>query len=235
MSNFWQHCEPSSRRAFTICRPIRLKRWRCYFAGIVAIYANPDCCARLNIKDVAQLQPEDRITLASFQQQNYSILAIARLLHRSPITISRELSRNADVNSCSSSQRKLHVCTSLFGVLHHFLLARWSPQYIALTPARIHQRSQGPRVTRDDLQLQLCSARRRAGNCSPVCGMPTTNEHRAAKAKTDEARYPTCSASMCVHLRLKTGSSPGNGGATSSKARPMRLPCAHWSSEPAGC
>jgi IS30 family transposase len=38
-----------------------------------------------------QLQPEDRITLASLQQQKYSVCAIARVLHRSPSTISREL------------------------------------------------------------------------------------------------------------------------------------------------
>jgi len=57
-----------------------------------------------------------------------------------------------------------------------------------------------------------------AGNWSPTCAKPTTNEHRAAKAKTGVAKFPSCSASMCVHLRLKTGSSRGTGRATSSKA-----------------
>ena len=38
-----------------------------------------------------QLQPEDRMTLASLHQQNYSVRAIARVLHLSPSNISREL------------------------------------------------------------------------------------------------------------------------------------------------
>ncbi len=41
------------------------------------------------------LQPEDRVTIASLKQQNYSVRAIARQLRRSPATISRELVRNA--------------------------------------------------------------------------------------------------------------------------------------------
>ena len=150
------------------------------------------------------------MTLASLQQQKYSVWAMAGMLDRAPSTVSRELSRNADASgyTCSQAQkrcqhrrqsarpqRRLHVGTSLFGVVHHFLLVRWSP----------------------------------------VCAKPTTNEHRAAKVKTDDARFPTRSASVCVHLRLKTGSYPGTGRATSSKARPMRVPWAHWSNEQAGC
>ena len=42
-----------------------------------------------------QLQPEDRVTIANLRQQNHSVRAIARQLHRSPATISRELQRNA--------------------------------------------------------------------------------------------------------------------------------------------
>lgn len=50
-----------------------------------------------------QLQPEDRITLASLQQQNYSMRAMARVLQQSPRTISRELLRNADHSGYASS------------------------------------------------------------------------------------------------------------------------------------
>jgi IS30 family transposase len=50
------------------------------------------------------LQPEDRTTLASLQQQNYSIRAMARVLHRSPNTISRELRRNADAYGYANVQ-----------------------------------------------------------------------------------------------------------------------------------
>jgi IS30 family transposase len=44
------------------------------------------------------------MTLARLQQQNYSIRAMACLLHRSPSTISRELSRIADASGYASSQ-----------------------------------------------------------------------------------------------------------------------------------
>ena len=74
-----------------------------------------------------QLQPEERVTIASLTQQNHSVRAIARQLRRSPATISRELRRNACSfgygsarAQCQTSQRrcsgrpaiKLHPSTS---------------------------------------------------------------------------------------------------------------------------
>jgi IS30 family transposase len=113
-----------------------------------------------------QLQPEDRMTLASLQQQNYSIRAVARVLHRSSSTISRELSRNADASGYASSQaqkrcqhrrqsarpqRRLHDDSSLFGLVQHFLLARWSPEQIALTLARIYPKGHKSRVSHETI------------------------------------------------------------------------------------
>ena len=40
-----------------------------------------------------QLQPEDRVTMASLLQQNHSLRDIAAVLNRSPSTISRERHR----------------------------------------------------------------------------------------------------------------------------------------------
>jgi transposase, IS30 family len=42
-------------------------------------------------KSYIQLQPEERVTLASLHQQAYSVRAMAQALQRSPSTISREL------------------------------------------------------------------------------------------------------------------------------------------------
>ena len=42
-----------------------------------------------------QLQPEDRVTLASLRQQGLGVREIARVLQRSPSTLSREMRRNA--------------------------------------------------------------------------------------------------------------------------------------------
>jgi len=41
-----------------------------------------------------QLQPEDRMTIASMQQQGFSARAMARALGRSPSTVTRERQRN---------------------------------------------------------------------------------------------------------------------------------------------
>jgi len=46
-----------------------------------------------------QLQPEDRVTLASLVQQKPGIREMASALNRSPSTISRELRRNRGVQS----------------------------------------------------------------------------------------------------------------------------------------
>jgi IS30 family transposase len=51
-----------------------------------------------NPSQYQQLQPEDRMTIASLRQQNFSIRAIARQLDRSASTVQRELVRN----SCAS-------------------------------------------------------------------------------------------------------------------------------------
>lgn len=50
-------------------------------------------------KNYSQLQPEERVTLASLKQQNYSIRAMARVLGRPASTISRELQRNSTQGS----------------------------------------------------------------------------------------------------------------------------------------
>jgi len=53
-------------------------------------------------KRYQQLQPEDRVTLASLTQQKYSVRAMAQVLGRSPSTISRELRRNAQPTGYAS-------------------------------------------------------------------------------------------------------------------------------------
>ena len=45
-------------------------------------------------KQYQQLQPEERLTIASMHLQGSSMRAMARMLGRSPATVSRELARN---------------------------------------------------------------------------------------------------------------------------------------------
>lgn len=54
-------------------------------------------------KHYQQLQPEDRVTLASLAQQKFTVRAMAQVLGRSPSTISRELRRNAQPEGYASA------------------------------------------------------------------------------------------------------------------------------------
>ena len=105
-----------------------------------------------------QLQPEDRITLATMRQRGFSVRAIARTLERAPSTIARELARNANAGqdygshhaqlraaACRRNARgngKLHAQSVCWGVVKTMLGWKWSPQQISATLKRVfpHQR-----------------------------------------------------------------------------------------------
>jgi IS30 family transposase len=100
-----------------------------------------------------QLQPEDRMTMASMQQQGRSARAMALVLGRSPSTISRELARNSmadlpygsHVAQVASLGRrvaarpvgKLDFAGVGWGVVRTMLDWKWSPQQIAATLKRV--------------------------------------------------------------------------------------------------
>jgi transposase, IS30 family len=117
-------------------------------------------------KSYQQLQPEDRMTLASLRQQNFSLRAIARVLGRAPSTISREIDRNASQGRYASvvAQRtcahrrhlarpkpKLHGDSVLFAVVQHFLQTRWSPEQIAMTLAALYPKGHRLRVSHETI------------------------------------------------------------------------------------
>ena len=57
-----------------------------------------------------QLQPEDRITIASMRQRGIGVRAIARMLERAPSTIARELARNTTtLQDYGSHHAQLHA------------------------------------------------------------------------------------------------------------------------------
>jgi len=94
-----------------------------------------------------QLQPEDRMTMASLMQQGSTMRAMARMLDRSVSTISRELARNTlaglpyashTAQVVSQARRrgtrptpKLHMQGVGWGVVRTLLDWKWSPQQIA--------------------------------------------------------------------------------------------------------
>ena len=99
-----------------------------------------------------QLQPEERVTLASLRQQGHSLRSIARVLQRSPSSLSREVARNSsEAGYASEGARqaararrerarplpKLHADGALWGVVSHLLTWLWSPRQIARTLRRM--------------------------------------------------------------------------------------------------
>ena len=117
-------------------------------------------------KRYQQLQPEDRVTLASLVQQKYTVRDMALVLGRSPSTISRELRRNAQpagyastaARACALQRRrqgrppiKLHRDGILFDLMRHFLGQRWSPEQIALTLTRIFPKGHEHRVSHETI------------------------------------------------------------------------------------
>lgn len=83
-----------------------------------------------------QLQPEERVTLASLAERKLGVREMAQVLNRSPSTVSRELKRNrgsqgyasVEPHKHSTDRRKdcrppikLHAEALLFDVVCHFL------------------------------------------------------------------------------------------------------------------
>ena len=100
-----------------------------------------------------QLQPEERVTIASMKQQGSSVRAMARTLGRAASTVSRELNRNtcptvgyasAPAQALSTNRReaargcpKLHPQSVSWRIVLTLLEWKWSPQQISGTLKRM--------------------------------------------------------------------------------------------------
>jgi IS30 family transposase len=118
-----------------------------------------------------QLQPEDRMTIASMSQQRCSVRAMARTLHRAPSTISRELLRNTADGKAYGSHVAQQACqarrcaakpeTKLdvdgFAWLRVLTLLdwRWSPQQISGTLKRIFPNDRKRHVSHETIYTAI--------------------------------------------------------------------------------
>ena len=113
-----------------------------------------------------QLDYQERQTIAISREQGLGIRAIARILNRSPSTISREIERNRGGASyscrfaqlrCIRRRRhsrpppKLVVGNALFASVLALLKLRWSPQQIAARLTTLHRDEAAQRVSHETI------------------------------------------------------------------------------------
>jgi IS30 family transposase len=198
------------------------------------------------------LKPEDRMTIASLMQQNFSQRDIAQLIGCSASTISRELVRNTQGKTHDSQsaqracqqrridsrpQRKLHTQSILFGVVHTLMSSRWSPEQIALSLGQIYPKGHELRVSHETIYnciyAQPVSELRKA----LIACLRQANNKRTPRSKGQDRRGQIPDM-LSIHMRpprSRTGSFPDSGRVTRSKARPTPVQWAPWWSAPADC
>lgn len=134
-------------------------------------------------------KPEDRMTISSLMQQNFTQRDIAKLLGCSSSSVSRELGRNAQGKTYDSKsaqracqhrriasrpRRKLHT-ESIFvwRCTHPDALTLVSRANRPFARKYLSQGNCAERVTRDHIQMHLCPIRRRTAqrfDCLPAPG-----------------------------------------------------------------
>jgi IS30 family transposase len=117
-------------------------------------------------KQYCQLDYEERQTISIAREQGLSMRAIARILRRSPSTISREIERNGGgaAYSCRFAQQrhartrrhsragpKLACGNALFESVRALLGQCWSPQQIAGHLTKLHPEESAQRVSHETI------------------------------------------------------------------------------------
>jgi IS30 family transposase len=123
------------------------------------------CC---DGKTNQQLQPEERLTIASMHLQGSSMRAMARMLGRSPATVSRELARNCRFDSYASlPAQALSVARRIAGrppakldpqgvtwrIVLTLLDWKWSPQQISGTLRRMYPDDPSQQVSHETVVI----------------------------------------------------------------------------------
>ncbi|MBN3763321.1 IS30 family transposase [Burkholderia sp. Ac-20365] len=121
-------------------------------------------------KRYRQLQPEERLTIASLRLQGSSIRAMARMLKRSPATVSRELARNSGpehyasmpAQALSVARRaaarrpaKLDPQGVTWRIVLTLLDWKWSPQQISGTLKRMYPNDSSQRVSHETIYTAI--------------------------------------------------------------------------------
>lgn len=162
-----------------------------------------------------QLQPEDRLTIASLLQQKLSIRAIARMLSRSASTISREVRRNASARlgyASRPAQRQAIrrreaarpapklISDSLLRLQVLTLLSwKWSPQQISATLSSMHPDDARARVSHET--IYTCLYAHPKGELRREILACLRWRHSKRKSRSAGTDRSTLDAALTIHMR----------------------------------
>jgi IS30 family transposase len=119
-----------------------------------------------------QLQPEERLEIASLRLQNVSIRAMARILGRSAATVSRELTRNSSAVGYSShpaqalsvalrsaGRRPTELCLQsvCWRIVLTLLAWKWSPPQISGTLKLTYPSGPTQHVSHETICTAICA------------------------------------------------------------------------------
>ena len=166
-------------------------------------------------KHYSQLGYEERQTISVGQEQGLSIRAIARMLKRSPSTISREISRNGGgaAYSCRFAQQrhvrtrrhsrpppKLVVGNPLFAAVQTLLHQRWSPQQIAGHLAKLHPHESASRVSHETIYNVIYAQPRGELRCDLIACLRMARAKRWPRSRGQDRRGQMADL-LSIHVR----------------------------------
>ncbi len=180
-----------------------------------------------------QLQPEERLTIASLLLQGSSIRAMARILGRSPATVSRELARNSSpagyasvpAEALSTARRsagrrptKLCLQSVCWRIVLTLLEWKWSPQQISGTLKRMYPTDPTQHVSHETIYTAIYAQPR--GELRRACLRHGHSTRMPRTRGTD--RRGQIPDMVSIHVRppeIEDRLLPGTGKATSSRVQ----------------
>ncbi|MGF6812439.1 IS30 family transposase [Paraburkholderia sp. Clong3] len=170
----------------------------------------------MNSRTYQQLQPEERLTIASMKQQGLSVRAMARTLRRSASSVSRELARNTcavrgyasvHAQAISSSRRaaarpphKLDPQGALWRIVLSLLDWKWSPQQISGTLKRMWPDDPSMHVSHETIYNAIYARPRGELRRQLIACLRQTHNTRMPRSRGNDRRGQLAGM-LSIHVR----------------------------------